>query len=561
MSLHHITKREKIIVMLAVMSGLFLVALDQTIIATALGAIVTEFGSYSSIGFIVTAYMLTSTVSVPLAGKLSDMYGRRIVLLLGVTAFTLASLASGLANGLPMLIAARAIQGLGGGMILANAFTIVGDLFTPRERGKWQGMIGAVFGMSSVIGPLLGGWLTDGHNFFSLSTDWRWTFFINVPIGIAAATVIARFCPSIKHDSVHKPDYLGAVFITTALSALVLAVDNTETIFSGIISGGTSLATVKLTLWVIALVAGAIFVAIERKAAQPIIPLRFFSNKTYTLMVSSALLFGAAFMAAILYLTQFNQQVFGATASSAGLMLLPMVGGMMTSSIGTGQLVSRIGRYKRFLVTGFAIGTASVFALTTLDPTSPYWHEAVIMAFAGLGLGMAMPILNLAVQNEFEQKDLGAATASVQLFRGLGSTIGIAVLSGVLTAGILSSLGKPQDIPYIQTLQKAPQAAEMLKGDITADKLLLVNAQQDFIAKAAEKGLAASPAPAKVKQAQLETFKKQQAAFSNKVIYAFADSLRHVFIISGSLMAVAVVAVLFVPNRKLRSGNELGISE
>lgn len=561
MSLHHITHREKIIVMLAVMSGLFLVALDQTIIATALGAIVTEFGSYSSIGFIVTAYMLTSTVSVPLAGKLSDMYGRRIVLLIGVITFTLASLASGMATGLPMLIAARAVQGLGGGMIMANAFTIVGDLFTPRERGKWQGMIGAVFGMSSVIGPLLGGWLTDGHQLLSINTDWRWTFFINVPIGIAAAIVIARFCPSIKHDSVHKPDYFGAVFITTALSALVLAVDNTETVFSGIIAGGTSLATVKLMLWFVALIAGALFVAIERKAAQPIIPLRFFLNKTYTLMVSAALLFGAAFMAAILYLTQFNQQVFGATASGAGLMLLPMVGGMMISSIGTGQIVSRIGRYKYFLVAGFALGTASVFALTSLQPTSPYWHEAIIMAFAGLGLGMAMPILNLAVQNEFAQKDLGAATASVQLFRGLGSTIGIAVLSGVLTAGILSSLGKPQDIPYVQTLQKAPQAAQMLSGDITADKLLMVNAESEAIKNAATRGISASPAPDSVKQTQIKAFAAQQDAFSKTVIYAFADSLRHVFIISGSLMAVAVVAVLFVPNRKLRSGTELGISE
>lgn len=559
MSLHHITKREKIIVMLAVMSGLFLVALDQTIIATALGAIVTEFGSYSSIGFIVTAYMLTSTVSVPLAGKLSDMFGRRIILLTGVITFTLASLASGSATGLPMLIAARAVQGIGGGLIMANAFTIVGDLFTPRERGKWQGMIGAVFGMSSVIGPLLGGWLTDNHHLLGTTTNWRWTFFINVPIGIVAAVIIARYCPSIKHDSVHKPDYYGALFITIALSAIVLAVDNTETIFKGLLDGGVGLITIKLALWAIALTAAALFVAVERKAAQPIIPLRFFLNKTYTLMVTSALLFGAAFMAAILYLTQFNQQVFGATASSAGIMLLPMVGGMMISSIGTGQLVSRIGRYKYFLVAGFALGTASVFALTSLQPTSPYWHEAIIMAFAGLGLGMAMPILNLAVQNEFHQKDLGAATASVQLFRGLGSTIGVAVLSGVLTAGILSSLGKPQDIPYIKTLQQAPQAAQMLSGDITADKLLLVNAQSKAIASAATAGIASSPLPDKLKQAQIAGFKAQQADFSTQVVYAFADSLRHVFIISGSLMAVAVVAVSFVPNRKLRSGAELGI--
>lgn len=559
MSLHHITKREKIIVMLAVMSGLFLVALDQTIIATALGAIVGEFGSYSSLGFIVTAYMLTSTVTVPLAGKLSDMYGRRLILIIGVITFTLASLLSGSAHTMTMLIAARAIQGIGGGMIMANAFTIVGDLFTPRERGKWQGMIGAVFGMSSVIGPLLGGWLTDGHQLFGLTTNWRWTFFINVPIGIVATVVIARFCPSIKHDAVHKPDYWGALFITIALSSLVLAVDNTETVFRALIDGGTSLATIKLILWGIAIIAAAIFVEVERRAPQPIIPLRFFANKTYTLMISAALLFGAAFMSAIMYLTQFNQQVFGATASSAGLMLLPMVGGMMISSIGTGQLVSRVGRYKYFIMTGFALGTASVFALTTLNPGSPYWQEAIIMAFAGLGLGMAMPILNLAVQNEFEHKDLGAATASVQLFRGLGSTIGMAVLSGLLTAGILSALGQPKDIPYIQTLQKAPQAAQMLSGEISADKLLMINAQRETIATVAAEGLAKSPAPAPVQQAQLKAFKAQQTAFKKDVIDAFAESLRRVFLVSGVLMCVALITVSFIPNRKLRSTTALGV--
>ncbi len=561
MSLHHITKREKVIVMLAVMCGLFLVALDQTIIATAIGAIVTEFNSFSSIGFIVTAYMLTTTVTVPLAGKLSDMYGRRIVLLSGVITFTLASLLSGNAHSMGMLIAARAIQGIGGGMIMANAFTIVGDLFTPRERGKWQGMIGAVFGMSSVIGPLLGGWLTDGHSFFGMSTNWRWNFFINIPIGIVATVIIARFCPSIKHDSKHKPDYLGALFITIALSALVLSVDNTETIFRHLIEGGTSLTMIKTVLMTTAAVAAAIFVVVERKAAQPIIPLRFFMNKTFTLMNSAALLFGASFMAAIMYLTQFNQQVFEANATKAGLMLLPMVGGMMISSIGTGQFVSRLGRYKVFIMTGFAVATLSILSLISLQPDSPYWHEAVIMAFAGLGLGMVMPILNLAVQNEFDQKDLGAATSSVQLFRGLGSTIGMAVLSGMLTAGILSSIGHPNDIPYIKTLRQSPQAAQMLEGEMSADKLLAVNAQSKTIGNFANETISKLPISDAAKKEQLGAFHTQQKNYSEKVISAFTSSLHRVFAISGLIMASAFVLSLFIPNQKLRSTAKLGISE
>lgn len=551
--LHHISKREKLIVMLAVMSGLFLVALDQTIVSTALGAIVTEFGSYSSLGFVVTAYLLTSTVMVPLAGKLSDMFGRRIILIIGVTTFTIGSLLSGLAPSMEWLIVWRLLQGVGGGMIVANAFTIVGDLFTPRERGKWQGLIGAVFGMSSVVGPLLGGWLTDGQQILGMTTDWRWTFFINVPIGIVAALLIARYCPAFRHDQEHHPDYVGAAFITIALASLVLAVDNTETVFRGLIDQGVSLGFIKGTLTVISIVFGALFIHAERKAKQPIIPLRFFKVRTYSLMMITTLLFGAAFLGAILYLTQFNQQVFGATASTAGLMLLPMVGGMMVSSITTGQIVSRIGKYKAFMITGFSIATLSILSLITLQPDSPYWHEAVIMVFTGLGMGMAMPLLNLAVQNEFEQKDLGAATSSVQLSRGLGSTIGTAILSGLLTAGIVSALGNLNEIPYVQTLKQSPAASQMFQGEVTADTLLLINAQQDTITQYAEKSFAQIPVPA-IREQQLKAFTEKQQEFRSSLIDAFTESLHHIFMISSVLMCVALVMVCFVKERQLRGG-------
>ena len=548
--LHHIPLRQKIITMLAVMSGLFLVALDQTIVATALGAIVKEFGSYSSLGFVVTAYMLTTTVTVPLAGKLSDMYGRRPMLIVGVVVFTLGSLLSGLAPNIEWLIAWRALQGIGGGIITANAFTIVGDLFSPRERGRWQGFIGAVFGMSSVIGPLLGGWLTDGVSLFGLTTDWRWTFLINVPIGIVAALVIGRYCPTFKHEKKHTPDYLGAAFITIALSSLVLAVDNTETVFRGLIDSGMSLGFIKGTLFVIAILSAAAFIWVERKAKEPILPLSFFKKKTYSLMMIAALLFGAAFLGAILYLTQFNQQVFGATASSAGLMLLPMVAGMTVSSIGIGQVVSRTGKYKRYIIVGFALSALSILSLITLQVNSPYWQEALIMVFAGLGLGMGMPILNLAVQNEFEQKDLGAATASIQLFRGLGSTIGTALLSGVLTAGIITAVGNPESIPYIQTLKQSPQASRMMEGEINADTLLRVNTQAEAIYEGAKKGTQDLPDPAREKV--LNDLSEKQKDFSGKITSAFTESLHHVFMISSVLMVLAMSVVIFIDEKKLR---------
>lgn len=548
--LHHIPLKQKIITMLAVMSGLFLVALDQTIVATALGAIVKEFGSYSSLGFVVTAYMLTTTVTVPIAGKLSDMYGRRPMLIAGVVVFTLGSLLSGLAPSMGWLIAWRSLQGIGGGIITANAFTIVGDLFSPRERGKWQGLTGAVFGMSSVIGPLLGGWLTDGVNLFGVTTDWRWTFLINVPIGIVAAIVIGKHCPTFKHDKKHHPDYVGAAFITVALSSLVLAVDNTEAVFKGLIDGGVSLGFIKGTLFVAAILAAAAFIWVERKAKEPILPLAFFKKKTYSLMMIAALLFGAAFLGAILYLTQFNQQVFGASASDAGLMLLPMVAGMTISSIGIGQVVSRIGKYKRYIIAGFGLSALSILSLITLQVNSPYWQEALIMVFAGLGLGMGMPILNLAVQNEFEQKDLGAATASIQLFRGLGSTIGTALLSGVLTAGIITAVGNPESIPYIQTLKQSPQASRMMEGEINADTLLRVNTQAEAIYEGAKKGTQDLPDPAREKV--LNDLSEKQKDFSGKITSAFTESLHHVFMISSVLMVLAMSVVIFIDEKKLR---------
>ncbi len=532
------------------MSALLLVALDQTIVATALGAIVKDFNSYSSLGFVVTAYMLTTTVTVPLAGKLSDMFGRRLILLIGVIIFTVGSFLSGASPNIEWLIAWRALQGIGGGIITANAFTIVGDLFPPRERGKWQGLIGAVFGMSSVIGPLLGGWLTDGQHLFGLTTSWRWTFLINVPVGIVASIMIARYCPPIKHEGKHYPDYAGAAFITVALSSLVLAVDNTQVIFKSLIDQGVNNDFIKGTLFVIAILATAAFVWTERRARQPILPLRFFKKKTYTLMSVVALMFGAAFLGSILYLTQFNQQVFGATASSAGLMLLPMVGGLMVSSIGTGQLIARLGKYKRFIVAGLTLAALSILALITLQPDSPYWHEAVIMAFAGLGLGMTMPVLTLAVQNEFEQKDLGAATASVQLFRGLGSTIGTAIFSGVLTAGILSSIGDPNNIPYIQTLKSSPVAAQLTQGSLDADALLRINMAKTDIKNGAEKAFATLPAPA-AKTAS-DKFETQQNAFSKDVVDAFTQTLHKVFMISSVLMVFGVAAATFVEEKKLR---------
>ena len=554
--LHHISMRQKIIVMIAVMSGLFLVALDQTIISTALGQIVKDFNSFGSLGLVVTAYLLFSTVSVPIAGKMSDMFGRRPVLLTGVILFTVASLLSGIAANVDQLILFRALQGLGGGIITANAFTIIGDLFTPRERGKWQGVFAAVFGLASVVGPLLGGFLTDGHNIFGVMTDWRWTFFINIPIGIFAAFVIARYCPAIRHEKKPIIDYLGALWITLALASLVLAVDNPETVFEGLVAQGVSLDVIRIALYSIAAITATLFVFAERRAAQPIIPLRFFANQTFTSVMIAATLFGAAFLGAIIYLTQFNQQVFGADATTAGLMLLPMMAGMTLTSTTTGIVVSKIGKYKRFIIGGFALAGAGVLSLMLLTPDSPYWHEAIIMVFIGLGLGMSMPILNLAVQNEFEQRDLGAATSSSQLFRGLGSTIGTALMSGILTVGVASGIGDVNKDAYIETLRQSPAASQVLPAEIDANAVLQLNAQQDVIRDGVENSLAQAQLPASLQTKELTSFAEQQDAFSEKVTKSFSDAIHRIFLVAGGLMFAALIAALYIKERPLRGSHD-----
>jgi EmrB/QacA subfamily drug resistance transporter len=551
---HHLTTRGKIIIMVSVMAAMLLVALDQTIISTALGKIVEQFNAFDSLSWIVTAYLLTTTITVPIAGKFSDLFGRRLILLIGVAVYTAGSLLSGTSADVVQLIAWRALQGIGGGIITANAFTIVGDLFAPRERGRWQGLIGAVFGLSSVIGPLLGGWLTEGQHVFGMVTDWRWTFFINIPVGILAFIFIFIFCPPLRHDNKPKVDYAGAALLTVILGTLILAVDNTATIFSGLLNAtGWSLLDLRLVMYGIVAFGLAAFVWVEHRASEPILPLRFFRNRNYVLLITTAALFGAAFLGSIIYLTQFNQQVFGATPTQSGLMLLPLVGGIMVTSIGSGQLISRIGKYKIFMQVGFLLATVSMFFLSTLTASSSYGYEALIMVFAGLGMGVAMPTLNLAVQNEFEQHDLGIATSSNQLFRSLGSTIGTAAFGALLTAGIVTGIANIQSTPYVQAISQSSDVSKI--GSLSDSSTILNLNMPDIkgkITDAAESSFAKLPTPvAKVASTQ---FHKNQDEFSTTVTHAFADSLHQIFLVATFLVAGATVLVFLLKERPLRSG-------
>ena len=565
MNLYDIPFRRKAVVMAAVMAALFLVALDQMIVSTALGTIIGEFHSYGSIGLIVTSYLLFSTVTVPIAGKLSDMFGRRPIILAGVSIFTLGSLLSGSAQSIEMLVLWRAVQGLGGGIITANAFTIVGDLFAPRDRGRWQGIIGSVFAIASAVGPILGGFLTDSHMIFGMETNWRWTFWINVPVGIVAALLIALRCPAIRREDRPRIDYAGATALATALAALVLAVDNTDTVFKGLIDQGWSLPVIQGALYGIAAVMIGMFIRVERKAKEPVLSLAYFKSRNFVVIMTILLLFGGAFLGTAMYIIQFNQQVFGADATQAGLMLLPMIAGITTTSIGGGWLVSKLGRYKWILGSGIVVSSLGMIAMMSLTASSPYWQEALCIAVVGLGFGVVMPITSLAVQNEFSQKDLGAVTASTQLFRGLGSTIGVAVMSGLLTVGITTQIAPLADHAYVQAVRRSPEAQQLL-GDkqLDANTALNINQMQEVIAQRAHQGIQQAPVPANVpkavatekKEQAIRQFDEQQREFHDTVVNAFAQSLHTVFLVSAGMLAVAFVLTLFIRELELKRHQE-----
>lgn len=540
------------------MASFFLVALDQTIISTALGKIVEEFNSFSSLAWVVTAYLITTTITTPIAGKFSDMFGRRSMLIVGVLIFTVGSFLSGTSGSIEQLIMWRALQGIGGGILTANAFTIVGDLFAARERGKWQGMIGAVFGIASVIGPLLGGFLTEPHTFLGLTTDWRWTFFINVPIGIAALAIIAIFCPPLKHENRPRIDYAGAGLLALALATLVLAVDNTDKIFASFLeSSGMSLLALRSIMFSTVAIAVAAFIVVEKRAKEPILQLEFFKNRNFVLLTIIATLIGAAMLGSILYLTQFNQQVFNASPTQSGLMLLPMIAGIMVMSISAGQLVSKTGEYKRIMIGGFVVGTAAIASLLFLTPSSPYIQEAISMVFVGVGLGATMPLLNVAIQNEFEQKYLGVVTGSNQLFRGLGSTIGVAIFGGMLTLGITTVLGDMSHDPYVETLKQSPAASQMIINVNDADALLNLNTAEakQKVNDGLASSLEAAPLSTSAKDKIQQDIKDKQAVYNAKVVDAFSESLHRIFIITSLVMLAAGVLGLMLKERPLHEAS------
>ncbi|MFE1923029.1 MFS transporter [Streptomyces asoensis] len=406
----------------ALLLGMLLAALDQTIVSTALPTIVSELGGMEHLSWVVTAYLLASTAATPLWGKLGDQYGRKRLFQIAIVIFLIGSALCGMAQNMPQLIGFRALQGLGGGGLMVLSMAIVGDIVPPRERGRYQGLFGAVFGATSVLGPLLGG-------LFTQHLSWRWVFYVNLPVGVVALAVIAAVLHIPRRSTKHVIDYLGTFLVAAVATCLVLVAS----------LGGTTWdwgSPQIIGLAVLGVLLGVAFVAVERRAAEPVLPLKLFRIRTFTLSAVISFIVGFAMFGAMTYLPTFLQVVQGVSPTLSGVHMLPMVVGLLLSSTVSGQIVSRTGRWKVFPVSGTAVTTVGLLLLHRLDEHSSTAEMSACFFVFGLGLGLVMQVLVLIVQNAVAYEDLGVATSGATFFRSIGASFGVAIF-GTVFAGRL----------------------------------------------------------------------------------------------------------------------------
>jgi len=443
-----LTHREIMVVLSGLMTGLLLAALDQTIVSTALKNIVEEFNGLNHYTWVITAYLLTSTASTPLYGKISDLYGRRPVFQFAIITFLIGSFLAGASQNMTQLIFTRALQGLGAGGLMALTFVIIGDIVAPRERGKYQGYFGAVWGLSSVAGPLLGGFFSDNATILGIS-GWRWIFYINLPFGILALIITSAVLhiPKVKRE--HKIDYFGALLLVLAVSAVLLAIS---------VYGPENGWTNALTLTVISggLLLTLIFLWQEKRAAEPILPLRLFKNHTFSLTSALAFIIGAGMFGAIVMLPLYLQVVKGNSATEAGLKLIPLMLGIVSMSIFSGKRISATGKYKIFPILGAGIMTFGLILMSTLNENTSFTVLSIYAILVGAGLGLSMQTIVIALQNSVGFQDMGIATSSNTFFRSLGGAFGTAIFGTILSNRVAYYL---QD--NFQTLsQTNPKAVE-----------------------------------------------------------------------------------------------------
>lgn len=492
--------RQIMVILIGLMTGMLLAALDQSIVGTALPRIVSDLGGLNHLAWVVTAYLLTSTATTPLWGKISDLYGRRLIFQTAIVIFLVGSALCGLAQDMPQLIAFRAIQGIGGGGLMAIAFAIVGDVIPPRERGRYQGYFGAVFGVSSVAGPLLGGWLTDAIN-------WRWIFYINLPLGIAALVVtsLALRMPVVKRNQ--NIDYLGAAVIVAAVSSLLLYLN-----WAGEQYGWT--APISLMLIGLAIVLFVVFVFVELRAEEPIIPMRLFRNSIFTVGNIFGFLIGFALFGGAIYLPLYFQAVQGMSPTRSGLAMLPLVAGMFSMSIISGILITRTGRYKIYPIIGSVILIAAMYLLNTIKLDTSYWIVAIYAYLFGTGLGLAMMTIVTPIQNAVKMSDMGVATSATTFGRSLGGAIGAALFGAILNTRLVT---------YLADELSGVAGSGVSGGEINTNDVQALQALQEPV--------------------------------KTLVLTAYTHAITDIFLLAIPVIAAALVVVFFLKEIPLRSGH------
>ncbi len=518
------SQRDTLLTMTGVLLVMLLASLDQTIVSTAMPRITVDLQGFDRYTWVTTAYMLTSTVMVPIYGKLSDLYGRKVIFITGVVIFLVGSALSGASQSMNMLIAFRAFQGLGAGALLPIAIAVVGDLFTPRERGKWQGVTGAVFGISAIVGPTVGGWLTE-------YASWRWVFYVNLPIGIAALLVLIFLMPPLRTGATQVSiDYIGAALLIIGTVPLLL----------GFTWAGTQYAWLSppiigmFALAVVALVAFVLYEAwLERRKGQPIIEPSLFKNSIFTVSTIVTVVFSMGLFGSIFFIPLFIQGVIGTSISNSGLIMTPLTLTSVFGSILAGQLVSRLGRYKWLAITGMAISIAGAGLLLRLGLQSSNTDVLVAMLVMGMGIGTGMSLYTLIVQNALPTK-IGQATSTLTFFRSIGGTIALAAMGSVMYSAYLPAFQNA-----LPTNVKQALPAKALDTFSNPQALLSPDTLAQVRAEFAAQGL-------------------QGLALYNQLIEAMkaglVQGLHDVFILSTVVLSVGLVALFFLKEIELRGG-------